>query len=356
MPNAAPSTRFTALDGVRGIAAIAVVLFHFSEFSGEPWLQRAWLAVDVFVCMSGFVIAHSYQQKIEAGMSFAEFARRRMSRLYPLYLFGLLAGAAMFLATTAYPAGYSPITFAKTFALGLLVLPYLNDVATVQGAGKVVGLLFPFNGPSWSMFFELAANAAFFALVFLRVRRWWIVIGVCALLFLWMAQLGSGVNAGWNTRTFAAGFPRIGYSFFAGVALYRLHDAHRTGLAGQGLPAILLMLAVFALPSSKAVSVVGFLALGPIIIWANAAARPGPRLSSAYHFLGWISYPLYIVHVPVYYALSLLAPAASSTLPIWALISAKTGVAIACAWGVARLDDALRRRRGARRLARAQGL
>jgi peptidoglycan/LPS O-acetylase OafA/YrhL len=356
MSNTPTSIRFSALDGVRGIAAIAVVLFHFSESSGEPWLQRAWLAVDVFVCMSGFVIAHSYQQKIADGMSFTEFVRRRMSRLYPLYLFGLLAGATMFLAASAFPAGYNAITFAKTFALGLLVLPYLNDLATVQGAGKVVGLLFPFNGPSWSMFFELAANAAFFALLFLRVRRWWLVAGVCALLFLWMAQLGSGVNAGWNARTFAAGFPRIGYSFFAGVALYRLHDITRVGLAGQGLPAILLMLVVFALPGSKAVSVAGCLALGPIIVWANAAAKPGPHLTAVYRFLGWISYPLYIVHVPVFQALSMLAPAAQWTLPVWAVISAKTGVAILCASCVAWLDDVLRQGRNVRRNARTQGL
>src|SRR5438552_3198733 len=104
------------------------------------------------------------------GMPFVEFMRRRFARLYPIYLFGLLFGAAMFLATEAYPHGYGAATFAKTLALGLLVLPYLNDAVQPQGTGHATGLLFPFNGPSWSMFFELAVNVGFFALVACGVR------------------------------------------------------------------------------------------------------------------------------------------------------------------------------------------
>ncbi|HKX43772.1 MAG TPA: acyltransferase [Burkholderiaceae bacterium] len=345
------STRFVALDGVRGVAAIAVMLYHYSEFSGTPWLPRAWLAVDVFVCLSGFVISHRYQREIEAGLSLVEFMRRRLVRLYPIYLFGLLFGAAMFLATEAYPPhGYGAASFLKALALGLLVLPYPNEMVLAQGTTQATGLLFPFNGPSWSMFFELAVNVGFFALVAWGVRRLRWVLGVSALAYLWIAHAATGLNAGWNTHTFAAGFPRLAYAFAAGMAVYRWHRQHAgdTAFAQRnrlGPFSVALMLIVFMLPVSAFVSLVGVLALGPLIVWGNAAARPAPRLAATCSFLGWISYPLYLVHLPVFYALSLPAPRLAA--PSWVVIVVKAGIAFAAAWSVALLDDALRRRRRA---------
>ena len=340
-----------ALDGVRGVAAIAVMLFHFSEFSGTPWLPRAWLAVDIFVCLSGFVISHRYRREIEAGMSFVEFMRRRLVRLYPIYLFGLLFGAATFLATEAYPHGYGAASFAKTLALGLLVLPDLNDMVQAQGTGRVVGLIFPFNGPSWSMFFELAVNAAFFVLVALGLRRLRWLMAASALACLWIAHTATGLNAGWDTRTFAAGFPRLAYAFCAGMALYSWHQRHAaaesTRRGGLAWITVALMLIVFMLPGSALVSLAGVLALGPLIVWSHAAAQPTPRLAAACRFLGWLSYPLYLVHLPVFYALSLLLPKAPALAPGWAVVLVKAVVAFAAAWSVALLDDGLRRRRRA---------
>ena len=333
------------MDGVRGVAAIAVMLYHYSEFSGTPWLPRAWLAVDVFVCLSGFVISHRYQREIEAGMSFVEFMRRRLARLYPVYLFGLLFGAAMFLTADAYPHGDGAAGFAKALALGLLVLPYPNDMVLAQGTGHATGLIFPFNGPSWSMFFELVVNILFFALVVLGLRRLRWVMGLSALAYLWIAHAASGLNAGWNTHTFAAGFPRLTYAFVAGMALYRWQrERSENALAPRsplGAFSVALMLIAFMLPGSAFVSLAGVLALGPLVVWANAPVRPSPLLAAGCSFLGWVSYPLYLVHLPVFYALS-RAPRLPA--PGWAVITVRAAIAFAAAWAVALLDDALRRR------------
>jgi len=322
------------------------MLYHYSEFSGTPWLPRAWLAVDVFVCLSGFVISHRYQHEIEAGMPFVEFMRRRLVRLYPVYLFGLLFGAAMFLAVDAHPHG-GAAGFAKALALGLLVLPYPNDMVLAQGTGHATGLLFPFNGPSWSMFFELAVNVGFFVLVALGVRRLRWVIGLSALAYLWLAHAVTGLNAGWNTHTFAGGLPRLAFAFAAGMALYRSQrepgDRTFAARGHLGVISVALMLIVFMLPDSPFVSLAGVLALGPLIVWSNAAARPAPRLAAACGFLGWVSYPLYLVHLPVFYALSRLAPKLPA--PNWAVIIVQAAIAFAAAWAVALLDDALHRRR-----------
>jgi len=287
-------------------------------------------------------------------MSFAEFVGRRLVRLYPLYLFGLLLGAITFLATPSVRASLSAAASAKAFALGLLVLPYLSDATLTEGGGAVTGPLFPFNGPAWSMFFELVANGAFFLLLYLRLQRLWPIIVVCGVSYLLAAYVDGGLNGGWGTQTFAVGFPRVLFAFFVGVALYRLHDFSRASPGHYGSLCVVLMLVVFVLPESRLVSVAAVLALGPLIIWTNSAAVPGPRLASAYRFLGAISYPLYITHVPVLRGLSLLAPESGWAAPAWVLTLVGTLAAVLVAWAVATLDDALRRRRFGRGLSKVQ--
>jgi peptidoglycan/LPS O-acetylase OafA/YrhL len=61
--------RFDALDGLRGIAALAVVFFHYGERMGHEWLPHAWVAVDTFFVLSGFVLMHAFGRRIAQGMS-----------------------------------------------------------------------------------------------------------------------------------------------------------------------------------------------------------------------------------------------------------------------------------------------
>ncbi len=53
-------TRFEALDGLRGLAAVAVTVFHYSLYAGLNWVDGGPLAVDLFFVLSGLVIAHAY--------------------------------------------------------------------------------------------------------------------------------------------------------------------------------------------------------------------------------------------------------------------------------------------------------
>ena len=85
---------FTTLDGLRGIAAIAVVARHAPFLWGEHGptgaLSESYLAVDFFFVLSGFVLAHAYGSRFQHGLSNAAFMRTRLLRLYPLYLLALV--------------------------------------------------------------------------------------------------------------------------------------------------------------------------------------------------------------------------------------------------------------------------
>ncbi|RZK67402.1 MAG: acyltransferase, partial [Pedobacter sp.] len=59
---------FIILDGLRGVAALAIVAFHFLEVVFEfskNFLGHGFLAVDFFFCLSGFVIAYAYDDRLE---------------------------------------------------------------------------------------------------------------------------------------------------------------------------------------------------------------------------------------------------------------------------------------------------
>ena len=92
--NAPAAQRFAWLDGLRGIAALIVVLHHaLSPFGLQKlWVPHAQLAVDFFFCLSGFVVAAAYQHRCEAGLGALALMGRRWQRLYPMALLGVLLG------------------------------------------------------------------------------------------------------------------------------------------------------------------------------------------------------------------------------------------------------------------------
>ncbi len=96
------AARFRALDGWRGHAALLVVLHHIEIHGWLYWAaagaHNGWLCVDFFFVLSGFVIAHSYGDKLADGARIKDFVIRRLGRLWPLHLIMLCAMIALELA------------------------------------------------------------------------------------------------------------------------------------------------------------------------------------------------------------------------------------------------------------------
>jgi peptidoglycan/LPS O-acetylase OafA/YrhL len=83
-----------ALEGLRGLMAWWVVLGHLSvSFDWSlPLVDNNTLAVDVFIVLSGFVIARLIDRKAEG---YAPFITRRAFRLFPLYLVVLAVSVSL---------------------------------------------------------------------------------------------------------------------------------------------------------------------------------------------------------------------------------------------------------------------
>src|SRR5476649_1507301 len=103
---------FEILDGLRGVAALAVVTFHFMEVVYSDYSQNfighGFLAVDFFFCLSGFVIGYAYDDRM-AALGIWEFARSRLIRLHPLVVSGSVLGllAYFFDPFVSHPEVYS---------------------------------------------------------------------------------------------------------------------------------------------------------------------------------------------------------------------------------------------------------
>ena len=92
LPITSNHSRFEVLDGMRGVAAISVMVVHFQN-QNEPFLKNGFIAVDLFFMLSGFVLAHSYGARLQRNMGYFEYILKRIIRLYPMFLLGVVVGA-----------------------------------------------------------------------------------------------------------------------------------------------------------------------------------------------------------------------------------------------------------------------
>lgn len=296
MAGAATKTIYHNFDGIRGVAAIAVVLFHCSTRAG--WAQivpHGYLAVDLFFGLSGFVIAQAYGKKLRGGMSFRDFAVIRLIRLYPMHLLGLVLGAGYFV--TLWLRGGEPAVDPASIAVALAVaLFFLPVPATLAGRTDVL----PINGPVWSLFFELAVNALYAIILPLITRARLVVIVLASgLVLIATAAWAGSLHVGWAADNLIGGVPRVMFSFWLGVLLYELRPATRHG-TGASLAVIaatiaLLSIAVAGWAYDALVVIVAF----PVLLYWGAAVQPGERVARVFRALGDTSYPLYILHMPV---------------------------------------------------------
>jgi peptidoglycan/LPS O-acetylase OafA/YrhL len=287
-------TTFATMDGVRGVAALCVMLYHFGQHTDAPLFSNGPAAVDIFFCLSGFVIAHSYEARLDAGLTLAGFARIRLIRLYPLYLVGLALGLTnYFLSVRAGAPGNDAQTTVFVALYGLLLVPTFQRFNIGLGADRADHTLFPLNGPAWSLFVELASNGLF---VVLRPRG---VALALLLIALGAATLACDPPGAWGAGTAIVGAPRSLFSFYVGAALWRLwrdgalRASHRLAI----LPLLMTMIVCSAPDSAPAFVVATFIAT-PAIIALSIAEPRSLWVRRAFAALGEISYPIYAIHVP----------------------------------------------------------
>jgi peptidoglycan/LPS O-acetylase OafA/YrhL len=312
LPWAIPK-RLYLLDGLRGIAALSVVLFHWCQFflpynregiryigEQQPFFDHLSFiyldggsAVNLFFCLSGFVFFWLYEKSIADGRtSFAEFSVLRLSRLYPLHVVTLLLAA---FGQAAY------VSLTKSSFVYELNDPYhfLLNLAFVSAWGFQKG--FSFNGPAWSVSIEILLYGIFFLVCRQRMTS------IATLIVL-------SCGAGGLVSTFNVALGNGLACFFVGGLAFRAYAV----LVGNKSNAQALIIALVLASTAWLLAFLtqndtlrfagkyGFIPrlfpiyfLYPLTLIALALAESRWKFGRMFSFLGDISYSLYLIHFPL---------------------------------------------------------
>ncbi|PSR52375.1 acyltransferase [Adhaeribacter arboris] len=309
------------LDALRGLAAIMVVTMHTFELFCEGdyhklFINHGYLAVDFFFMLSGYVMAHAYDDRWNK-MTVVDFCKRRLIRLHPLIILGMTFGALLFYsqASAVFPkiAGTPVWQLVMITGVGYSLIP-IPPAMDIRGWNE----MHPLNGPAWSLFFEYLANILH--VFILRklpnlVLSLFVFMAAVALFHLAITKTSGDLIGGWSLEPeqLRIGFTRLLFPYMAGMLLRRtvkIGSNKRTFLLTSAL--LVLVLSFPRVGGHEHLWLNGLyealiiVLVFPLIIYLGAIGEvKGVRSQKVCTFLGDISYPLYITHFPfvcVYYA------------------------------------------------------
>lgn len=266
------SKRIEVLDFLRGIASLAVSLFHFANILRPGLLKSVgsygYLGVEVFFVISGFVIPYSLYRGGYKLPQYGKFVLKRIIRLDPPYLVTIILILALGYLSLILP--YAKMgEFHATATQILLHLGYLNTFFQYEWLNDV--------------FWTLAIEFQYYLLIglaypLLTSRKTALRIGAMALLGALAFVISSPVFV----------FYYI-FLFLMGISTFQF----RTGLIDKKQYALLVV--IFIICCLVRTDVVITLA-GTLAVLAILFLRVKNRL---FDFLGKISYSLYLLHSPV---------------------------------------------------------
>lgn len=297
-PAVSPHHRYVVLDSLRGICACLIVLMHFDAngyVSQLPFVRNAFLCVDFFFVLSGFVIGSSYGERLTAGFSVGRFMALRLGRIYPLHVAVLLMFVLFEACLALVPALAQRGAFADPFS----VMTLIQSLLLIQiFAGPDISA---WNLPSWSIAAEIWTY-----LIFAGLLRWVprltipfsIVAAVAAPIFLavqsdrYMNVLHDGALV---RCIFGFGLGVIGWRLAQWVLSISLPQwADHAFELGTVAAIILFVSLAGAGPFSVGAP---FLFLAAVLIFARERGCISACLRTApFVLIGGLSYSIYMIH------------------------------------------------------------
>lgn len=281
-------TTVTSLEGLRGAAALLVVFHHMFYAPPHQLFGSAYLCVDLFFVLSGFVICRAYGEHLCDPTQLRTFIIRRVGRLWPAHI----ATSVLAIAVARHVPSIGEVLALATLSQGLNVFS--------DGVGNVV---------SWSISDELFVYLAFGALCFMlrgkaRVAAF-VLLALGGYLFaVWIALRVERCQFAGNcfgSMTFSFGWTRCLAGFFMGALICEFRD-RIAALAGKQVvqitafaASLLMVLYANALPGAGLIAPPVFAVLvGSLLTDRGPVARlfqTGPA-----QYLGKVSYSLYLGH------------------------------------------------------------
>jgi peptidoglycan/LPS O-acetylase OafA/YrhL len=299
-----------ALTGIRGVAALWVVSYHYAISPLDelrldailPFVRYGYLGVDLFFVLSGFVITHVHRRDAAslAPRPVLRFLSLRLARIYPAHvvtlgsLVPMVAAGALFGIAPHHPEDFR----LRDFAYNLLL---------VQSWGVADDI--HWNFPAWSVSSEWLAYLLFplFALTLARIATarqavLWLGLELAGFALAYVFYFDCRLDLRFDVGGFAPlALARTGFEFAAGALAYKvleLIDLRRWAWSAIAAAALAAAVALAHSPA-RDMAIVAF--GGAAIV---AGAFPGTLVACMLRaapilWLGEISYSLYMVHAPL---------------------------------------------------------
>ena len=321
--------RYEVLDGLRGTAAMMVLLYHvFNDAkSFFVWpspvgeFYHGFLGVDFFFILSGFVMGYAYDDRLTPAplpkgrgeaLTFWGFIKRRLIRLHPMVVMGVIIGFIAFIIQGCTRWDGSEVTIEVLIWSMLLALFLIPSPTKMDVRGNTEA--FPLNGPHWSLFFEYIGSLLYALLLHRLPTKWlrvWVTCGIISLAAYALMMEDGGVAYGWSSEpeNLAGGALRMLYAYPMGLLMARMFrrrkpkplQGHVFLFCGVSLM-VLLGLPLFGGKETETIyQLVCLFSFFPGIIWIGARGSVQGWRQKAVSFLGRLSYPLYAVHFPLIY-------------------------------------------------------
>lgn len=209
--------RLKALDGIRGLLALFVVMYHIPEsmLPESPIMEvfkSGYIFVDFFFVLSGFVISLNYEGRIIRGQHLISFMKRRFLRLYPLLLYSSSVYFVIELITTVYfPHYQGQVDSTKFLAVKFLDTLFLTNSICIFSCDTGI------NYPSWSISAEFISYLVFGIIVLKKAlyELRYVLLILCIIFF---------VASGNYAYDGDYGYLRGIFSFMLGSLTYTYHS------------------------------------------------------------------------------------------------------------------------------------
>jgi peptidoglycan/LPS O-acetylase OafA/YrhL len=287
---------FNTLNGLCGLAALAVVTRHVPDTTFRDLLPGSTLAVDLFFVLSGFILAHSYTERLRGEMGAMAFMRIRIIRLYPLYILG----TALVMAHFALSAGFNYRAWLHIIGSAVFAVLFPPTPPGISPDWHP----FPLNFPAWSLFFELVINYVFALLLPRLTNR--LLAGVIRIGLSILIATGlyfGDLTPGWSFSNFWGGGAASSIRF--SLELRPTVSGGGAISIGSKSPApvvLIILVAVFAAEPINGRAIYDLSAaitVFPILVLAAARKEPAGFFIRICEHLGRASYAIYVMQVSV---------------------------------------------------------
>jgi peptidoglycan/LPS O-acetylase OafA/YrhL len=279
--------RLEGLDALRGVAAVAVMLHHYTaryaEITGRPLplacsLGDGHFGVELFFILSGFVIFMT----LERTPRLYDFAASRAARLWPGFMACLFLTAGV---AWCFGLPWAPRPGVRVVLANLTMMPNVLGTPALDGSYWTLAYELVFYGMAGAAYFLAGAR-----------RTEWICLVWLGLKFTWRILDGS------STRWASAGLLLFEFSplFVIGIMLYRIRAREATPLS-YALVVLAVALCAFGAPYPTYRPIPGWaycLLMGvlALLVWFSSSTHFPAKVLRPLVFLGEVSYPLYLVH------------------------------------------------------------